>query len=75
MARHPEATCRSVPVIAGEDVWIASTDGRLIRLDLKSGDERWVHEVRGSYLAGPAVTKDELFIADDDGVLRCFRGK
>ena len=61
------------PVIAGKDVWIAATDGRLIRLDLANGtDEKWSYEIRGSFLAGPAIAGQELFIADDDGVVRCF---
>lgn len=61
------------PVIAGQDVWIAATDGRLIRLALADGtDEKWSYEIRGSFLAGPAIAGNELFIADDEGVVRCF---
>jgi outer membrane protein assembly factor BamB len=60
------------PVIAGNDVWIAGTDGRLIRLSLTDGSERWSYEVRGAFLAGPAIANGELFIADDEGVVRCF---
>ncbi|MGI9469902.1 MAG: PQQ-binding-like beta-propeller repeat protein [Rubripirellula sp.] len=61
------------PVIAGEDVWIASTDGRLVRLSLQDGtDEKWSYEIRGAFLAGPAIAGDELLIADDEGVVRCF---
>jgi outer membrane protein assembly factor BamB len=60
------------PVIAGEDVWIASTDGRLIRLELSSGTEKWSYEVRGAFLAGPAIAGQNLYIADDQGMVRCF---
>lgn len=61
------------PVIAGKDVWIAATDGRLIRLELEDGvEEKWSYEIRGSFLAGPAIAGQQLFIADDDGVVRCF---
>lgn len=64
------------PVVAGNDVWIAATDGRLIRLSLKDGtDEKWSYEVRGAFLAGPAIAGDELFIADDEGVVRCFSAR
>ena len=64
------------PVIAGRDVWIAATDGRLIRLGLDNGtNEKWSYEIRGSFLAGPAIAGQELFIADDDGVVRCFGAK
>ena len=63
-------------MIAGKDVWIAATDGRLIRLELDNGtEEKWSYEIRGSFLAGPAIAGQELFIADDDGVVRCFGGQ
>ncbi len=60
------------PVIAGEDVWIAGTDGRLLRLALATGEIRWQYEIRGAFLASPAIAGDKLIIADDDGVVRCF---
>ncbi len=60
------------PVIAGDDVWVAASDGRLIRLALDDGSERWQFEVRGSFLSAPAIAGGRLFIADDDGVIRCF---
>jgi outer membrane protein assembly factor BamB len=64
------------PVIAGGDVWIAATDGRLVRLSLEDGaEEKWSYEVRGSFLAAPAIAGDELLIADDEGVVRCFAAK
>jgi outer membrane protein assembly factor BamB len=63
------------PVIAGDDVWIPATDGRLLRLSLADGTEKWSHEIRGGYSAGVAITDGELFVADDDGIVRCFRGK
>lgn len=63
------------PVIAGNDVWLPASDGRLLRLSLADGTVKWSHEIRGSYLAGVAVAGKELFVADDDGIVRCFRGK
>ena len=61
------------PVIHGKDVFLAGTDGRLIRLDLKDGtEEQWSYEIRGSFVAGPVMALEKLFIADDRGVVRCF---
>ena len=64
------------PVIAGNDVWIAASDGRLIRLGLDDGVERKVHEIRGGFAASPAIigpaTSPRMIIADDEGVVRCF---
>jgi outer membrane protein assembly factor BamB len=63
------------PVIAGDSVWIAATDGRLIQLDLATGQPRaWSYESRGEFYAAPTIVDDELLIADDNGVVRCFSG-
>ncbi|TWU57587.1 outer membrane protein assembly factor BamB family protein [Rubripirellula reticaptiva] len=63
------------PVIAGNDVFIAATDGRLVRLSLADGtNEKWSYEIRGSFLAAPAIANHMLFITDEDGVVRCFAG-
>ena len=63
------------PVIAGDDVWIAATDGRLVRLNLKDGKQRWEFEVKGAFIAAPAIAGDQLFIADDEGIVRCLGKK
>lgn len=55
------------PVIAGDDVWIAATDGRLIRLNLKDGSETWQREYRGGFIASPAIVADQIILADDKG--------
>ena len=60
------------PLIAGDDVWIASTDGRLLRLSLEDGSERWSFEIKGGFFASPAIIDNRLIIADDEGVVRCF---
>ncbi|MEM9826405.1 MAG: PQQ-binding-like beta-propeller repeat protein [Planctomycetota bacterium] len=43
------------PVIAGQDVWVASTDGRLTRLDIQTGKQEWMYEIRGKFSAPPAI--------------------
>ncbi|MEM0926664.1 MAG: PQQ-binding-like beta-propeller repeat protein, partial [Planctomycetota bacterium] len=63
------------PVIAGEDVWIPATDGRLLRLGLKDGEELWSYEIRGGFIGAVAVAGGQLFVADDEGVVRCFGEK
>ncbi|MEM6471636.1 MAG: PQQ-binding-like beta-propeller repeat protein [Planctomycetota bacterium] len=62
------------PVIAGDDVWIPSTDGRLLRLSLKNGEELWSYEIRGGFIGGVSIAGEQLFVADDEGVIRCFEG-
>ncbi len=63
------------PVVAGEDVWIAATDGRLVRLSKATGEETWQYEIRGAFVASPAIAHNRLIIADDNGVIRAFGQK
>ncbi len=60
------------PLLAGDDVWIASTAGLLLRLSLADGVTKWSFESRGRFMAAPAIVGDRLIIADDNGVVRCF---
>jgi len=57
------------PVIAGDDVWIAATDGRLYRFALADGTVRSEQEFRGSFLAPPAIVGNQMILANDDGVV------
>ncbi|MCD0458697.1 outer membrane protein assembly factor BamB family protein [Roseiconus lacunae] len=61
------------PVIAGDDVWVPASDGRLVRLSVDDGSEKWVYEIRGSFVSGVAIAGKQLFVADDEGVVRCFQ--
>ncbi len=61
------------PVIDGDDVWIAATDGRLVRLDLATGKPRdWSFESRGGFYAAPTIVGSDLLIADDNGLVYCI---
>lgn len=67
--------CDSSPVVVGDKVALAATDGRIILLDLKSGRELWVTEVKGSFIASPAVSDNRLVVASDKGTVYCFGTK
>ena len=60
------------PVIAGNSVFVAATDGLLSRFDLQTGEEQWQYEVRGSFLASPAISDGKLVVATDQGDVLCF---
>lgn len=62
------------PVIAGDDVWIAATDGRLYRFGLSDGAIRWEYEIRGSFQAAPVIAGGHLLVANDDGTVIAFAG-
>ena len=60
------------PVIAGDKVVVASSDGRVLLFDLKTGQERWMYELKGSFLGSPAVSEGRLVVAPDRGEIYCF---
>ena len=69
-------TCKrgvdSSPLIIGDRVFVASTDGRVYLLDLATGKEVWRKETGDSFSGAPAMADGKLIIASDDGVVYCF---
>ena len=63
------------PVIAGDKVVLAAADGRIILLELKSGEELWMFEVKGSFLGAPAVAHGKVVVASDRGTIYCLGKK
>lgn len=63
----------SSPVIVGNRVIAASTDGRLYLVDLTSGELLQTLEFNGSFKGSPAFAHDRLIIGTDDGVLICLK--
>lgn len=63
------------PVIAGSQVVIAGSDGRISRFDLRTGSELPVVELKGSFLGSPAVADGKLVLASDRGDVYCLGAK
>lgn len=58
------------PVIDGYTVFAISHAGRLVAIDLRSGERLWTRDVAG--VQTPVVAGDYLFVAAMDGNLICF---
>ena len=64
------------PVIAGDTLYFGSSaDGKVYALDAATGAERWSYTTDGPVRFAPAVWKDRLFVASDDGYLHCLSGR
>ncbi len=61
------------PVLAGDRVWITSTEGALIGFDPETGAEAVRLPVSGGSSTGPAVAGGALFVLSDSAVLHAFR--
>lgn len=61
------------PVIAGGLLFFGSSaDGKVYALDAATGQERWAFFTGGPVRFAPAVWKDRVFVASDDGYLYCL---
>lgn len=63
------------PVIAGQDVFVAAADGRILRFDLKTGRQTWLFEVKPAFIGSLAVADGKLVVANDRGTVFCFGKK
>ena len=57
------------PVIVGDRVLVAATDGRLFLLDQKTGDSVWQTQLNGSVIGSPAVAFERVVVATDRGLV------
>jgi outer membrane protein assembly factor BamB len=60
------------PILTGDLVWIAGTDGALVALDLRTGGELWRTAIGAPVLAGAALAGDTLVVASYDGTVRAL---
>ena len=60
------------PVIVGDRVLIAATDGRLFLLGQNSGETVWQTQLNGSIIGSAAVAFERLVVATDRGLVYCL---
>jgi outer membrane protein assembly factor BamB len=61
------------PVLAGDRVWITSSDGRLLAFDGVSGEPRDAIEMPGGSVTGPIAYDGAIYVQIDDGELLAYR--
>lgn len=61
------------PVLAGNRLWIASSRGQVMSVDVMSGAASPFAEVGGSVSLAPIVANQTLYILDDDGQIHSWR--
>jgi outer membrane protein assembly factor BamB len=62
----------SSPAVAGDRVYVGSSDGRLYVLDIATGERRWEFDAGSGLTASPAIAAGRVVIGSQDGVLYCF---
>ena len=61
------------PIIAGNQLIIASSDGHMRFYDPKTGDQRNELKIKAGATANPIVANETLYLITQDGKLRAFR--
>ena len=60
------------PVVCSGRVWLGCSDGRLIALDEKTGQEVWMVEHQGKFKGSVAVADGRLVVATERGSVLCY---
>jgi outer membrane protein assembly factor BamB len=66
------ARVESSPAIAGNRIFVGSTDGRLYVIDLLKGGKLWDFDAGSAITASPAIGGSRLVFGTHDGRLYCF---
>ena len=61
------------PVLAGNQLWIASSNGALYRVDVMSGEATEYAELSSGVSLPPIVANETLYILSDDGRITAWR--
>jgi outer membrane protein assembly factor BamB len=61
------------PVLAGNNLWIASTEGQVYKVSVAEGSAGLYTDLKAPVSLPPVVANDTLYLLDDDGVIHAFR--
>lgn len=61
------------PVLAGNQLWIASTEGQIYRVSIGEGSASLFRDVKSAVSVAPIVANNTLYVLDDDGTIHAFR--
>lgn len=61
------------PVLAGNYLWVASTEGQIYRVSVAEGSASLYRELKAAVSVAPIVANNTLYILDDYGVIHAYR--
>ncbi|MGB3739130.1 MAG: PQQ-binding-like beta-propeller repeat protein [Pontixanthobacter sp.] len=61
------------PVLAGNNLWVASTRGAVYKISVGEGTASLYRDLDASVSLAPIVANQTLYILDDDGTIHAFR--
>lgn len=63
------------PVLAGDDLLVATMRGDVMVMDATSGEVKWTYEIGSPVMGNPAVTDERVIVGAGDGRIYCFGSK
>jgi eukaryotic-like serine/threonine-protein kinase len=66
---HTGGSVISSPAVAGETIYVGSTDGNLYALTLESGTQKWKFDAKSRVASSPAVSNGVVYFGAYDGNL------
>lgn len=61
------------PLLAGDALWVASTEGELYKVNVADGTQTFVRDLKSPVSLPPIVANGMLYVLDDGGTLHAFR--
>jgi outer membrane protein assembly factor BamB len=58
--------------VVGDRVFVGTTDGKILALNLQTGEKNWEFVTGSGFVASPSVANGCLVIGTTDGTLYCF---
>ena len=62
----------SSAVVVGKRVFLGTTRGTFIALNVATGESVWEFATGSSIVASPSVAAGKIYIGSEDGILYCF---
>ena len=61
------------PVLAGNRLWVASSRGQIMTVDVMTGTPTLFRDIKGSVSLAPIVANQTLYLLDDGGTIHAWR--
>jgi len=61
------------PVLAGNSLWVASTEGEVYKLSVAEGSASLYRDLKTAISLPPVIANQSMYLLDDDGTIHAFR--
>ncbi|WP_234024945.1 outer membrane protein assembly factor BamB family protein [Tsuneonella amylolytica] len=73
MEKKKDAIYWTGPVLAGNQLWLANSEGQIYRSSVTDGTKSLFQTVKAPISLAPIVANNTLYVLDDDGTIHAYR--